>query len=52
MTKDEAFEKLVEQVDKVPAGKFQSEEQAFIIAAQALNYIMDKIDGSESKSTD
>lgn len=43
MTKDEAFDKLAETVEQVGTGTFQSEEQAFVVAAQALNYIMDNI---------
>ena len=55
MTKDEAFDKLAETVEQVGSGTFQSEEQAFVVAAQALNFIMDKVkedDGSESNTTD
>lgn len=50
MTKDEAFDKLVECVDKVDSGSFKSVEQAFITAAQALNYIMDDIDNDNKSS--
>ena len=50
MTKDEAFNKLVECVDTVEAGKFKSVEQALVVAAQALNYIMDDIDNDNQSS--
>lgn len=50
MTRDEAFEKLCETVDKVGAGKFKSIDQALIVAAQALNYIMDDIDNDNPSS--
>ena len=43
MTKDEAFDKLVETVDTVSSGRFKTVEQALVVAAQALNYIMDNI---------
>jgi len=55
LTKDEAFDRLAETVEKVGSGTFQSDEQAFVVAAQALNFIMDKVkvpNGSESKDTD
>ena len=50
MTKDEAFDKLCETVEKVDSGAFKSIEQAYIIAAQALNYIMDEIDNDNPSS--
>lgn len=52
MTKDEAFNRLVESVEKVGSGKFENLDSAFVIGAQALNYIMDNINGSENKTTD
>jgi len=52
VTKDEAFEKLVETVEKTSAGTFTKDEDAFLVAAQALNYIMDRIDGSTGQDTD
>lgn len=50
MTKDEAFNKLVECVDKVDSGKFRSVEHALVAAAQALNYIMDEIDNGTKEA--
>jgi hypothetical protein len=55
LTKDEAFDKLAETVEKVGSGTFQSDEQAFVVAAQALNFIMDNVkedDGSENSTSD
>ena len=43
MTRDEAFDKLVETVDTVSSGRFKTVEQALVVAGQALNYIMDNI---------
>jgi hypothetical protein len=50
--RDDAFNKLVECVEKVGSGSFENVEQAFVVAAQALNYIMDDIDGSSNKESD
>ncbi len=44
MTKDEAFDKLVEAVETVPKVDYDTVEHALVVAAQALNYIMDEID--------
>ena len=44
MTKDEAFEKLVENVEMVGSGTYKSVEVAICEAARALNYIMDNIE--------
>jgi hypothetical protein len=55
LNRDEAFEKLVEAVDTAGAAQFNNVEDAFNVAAQALNYIMDNIkedNGPESKDTD
>ena len=43
MTKDEAFDKLVENVEIVGSGTYKSVEVAICEAARALNYIMDHI---------
>jgi hypothetical protein len=55
LNRDEAFEKLVEAVDKAGTAQFDNVDAAFNVAAQALNYIMDNIkeeDESETKTTD
>ena len=52
MTKEEAFDKLVEATEAVGSGKYPSLECAYVEAARALNYIMDNIDGSENTTTD
>ena len=44
MTKDEAFDRLAAAVDEVARGDYDSIEHALVVAAQALNYIMDEID--------
>ena len=44
MTKDEAFDKLCEVVENVESGEYKNVEHALVVAAQALNYIMDTID--------
>ena len=48
MTKDEALDKLEEYVGKAGIGQFNSIEDAFNVAAMALNYIMYTIE-EESK---
>ncbi len=50
MTKDEAFDKLVEAVETVPKVDYDTVEHALVVAAQALNYIMDEIDNDNPSS--
>ena len=52
MTKDEAFDRLAGAVEEVGSGSFQNIDHAFVTAAQALNYIMEYIDGSEDSTAD
>ena len=44
MTTEEAFDKLMECVENVGSGTFQSLDAAFVTAAKALNYIMDDME--------
>jgi hypothetical protein len=50
LTKDEAFDKLVDAVELTDSGSFESIDHAVVTAAQALNYIMEFIDESEESS--
>ena len=53
MTKDEAFNKLCETVENtknVAKVDYDTIEHAFVVAAQALNYIMDEIDNDNPSS--
>ena len=50
MTKDEAFDKLVECVETAGTGGYATIEEAVVTAARALNYIMDNIDNDNPSS--
>lgn len=50
MTKDEAFDKLVECVENAGTGKYSTIEEALVTAARALNYIMDEMDDDDESS--
>ena len=57
MTKDEALDQLEEQVLITTKGSFINLDEAFVVAASALNYIMDKVEedahvGPESEDSD
>jgi hypothetical protein len=55
LKRDEAFDKLVAAVETAGTAQFDNVDDAFNVAAQALNYIMDNIevqDGQESTDTD
>ena len=54
MTRQEALDKLSVAVETNEAGSFASDEDAFTVAASALNYIWSLVneDGSSDKSTD
>ncbi len=47
MTKDEALDTIEWAVEQFPAGQFDSLEDAFKVAATALNYVFDNIETSE-----
>ena len=57
MTKDEALDRLEEEVETQGVGSFANLDEAFVVAASALNYIMDSVAedahvGSPDQETD
>ena len=49
MTRDEALDRLEAVVMDTVGGHFDNLEQAFGVAASALNYIMDNVEGEDDK---
>ena len=49
MTKDEALDRLEAEVGLQGAGSFGNIDEAFAVAASALNYIMDQVEVPDDK---